>query len=301
LPTIIKRFAEINEFFETTGFDKRTNISDFFVFSFDELPIKSASSMPPYQKDFFQVSLIINSESSALSIDSQASQGQNNILYFLSPDHIFSWKRDQVTEGFICYFKTSFLGFFNGNIANDFSFFDLSNKNILNINDLESIGLKNDFEKLYQEYYTQNTYRVQILQSMLLSLLFKCKSLSENYSKEEQKHSKKQELLLRFKNLINNRFIADKQVNVYADMLNVTANYLNDCVKEQTGRTAKDLITDKIIIEAKKSLQYGSEDIAQIAFSLGFDEPTNFIRFFKTQTGSTPKAFREQTQQTHNV
>ncbi|MCA6407710.1 MAG: hypothetical protein IM575_01140, partial [Cytophagales bacterium] len=45
----IKRFKEINEFFETTGFEKRTDIVDFFVFRFDELPKDSALKMPPYQ------------------------------------------------------------------------------------------------------------------------------------------------------------------------------------------------------------------------------------------------------------
>jgi hypothetical protein len=53
----IKCFDEINDFFETTGLEKRTNIADFFVFLFDELPNDNALKMPPYQKDFYQISL----------------------------------------------------------------------------------------------------------------------------------------------------------------------------------------------------------------------------------------------------
>ena len=50
---------------------------------------------------------------------------------------------------------------------------------------------------------------------------------------------------------------------------------------------------DKIIQEAKKRLQYTTDDIAQIAFNIGFEEPTHFIRFFKTQTTITPNEYRK--------
>jgi AraC family transcriptional regulator, transcriptional activator of pobA len=292
LTTKIKRFAEINEFFQTTGFDKRTDINDFFIFTFDELPTHSAFKMPPYQKDFYQVSLIIRSDNSTLSINQQSNKGQQNVLYFLSPEHIFSWQRDTVTKGFICYFKAAFLDFFNGNITRDFSFFDLTSHNILTLQENQAAELTLDFEKIYREFYTPNNYRVQVLQSLLLSLLFKLKNINEAYSTERSPISKKQDLLLRFKNLVNNCYLTQKQVSDYAAKLFVTANYLNECVKEQTGKTAKEIITEKIIIEAKKALQFSDDDVAQVAYNLGFDEPTNFIRFFKAHTSMTPKAFK---------
>jgi AraC family transcriptional regulator, transcriptional activator of pobA len=294
LTTKIQRFAEINTFFEATGFKKRTDIADFFVFAFDELPQDGLLKMPPYQKDFYQVSLIIRSDSSSFVINQQTNNEQKNLLYFLSPDHIFSWQRDVVTQGFICYFKPSFLGFYKGNVAQDFSFFDLSEQNILYLNSQQSHELNGDFDRLYKEFYTQNNYRIQILQSFLLSLLFKCKSLNDAYAPEQTKPSKKQELLMRFRNLVNNCYITNKQVGDYAEKLFVTANYLNDIVKEQTGKTAKELVTEKIMTEAKKALQYSTDDIAQVAYNLGFEEPTNFIRFFKTHAQLTPKSFRNQ-------
>lgn len=294
MTTKIRRFAEINEFFETTGFKKRTDITDFFIFSFEELPKDGLLKMSPYQKNFFQVSLIIKSDTSQLSINQQDNSDLQNVLYFLSPDHTFSWQRDTVTKGFVCYFKTSFLGFYNGNVANDFSFFELSEKNILILDVNQVKDLYSEFEKLHKEFYTKSSYRTQILQSFLLSLLFKCKNLNDEYNEKQSKPSKKQDLLFRFKNLVNNCYLTHKQVSEYADKLFVTANHLNDSVKEQTGKTAKEFISEKTILEAKKALQYSTDDVAQIAFNLGFEEPTNFIRFFKTQTNLTPKAFRNE-------
>lgn len=288
----IRRFNEINEFFETTGFEKRTDIADFFVFRFDELPKDNALKMPPYQKDFYQVSLIINSGNATADINEQSNNTLENTLYFLSPDHILSWLRNSQTTGFVVYFKKDFVNLFSGNFNNEFSFFHLSQQNFLKLENAQAIELTSDFEKLYKEYYTPNTYRIQILQSFLLSLLFKYKSLQEVIGRTNKKPLKKQELVFQFQNFVTNCYIKHKQVGEYAKELNVTANTLNQSVKEVLGKTAKELISEKIIQESKKRLKYTTDDISEIAFSIGFEEPTHFIRFFKKHTSTTPKEYR---------
>ena len=289
----IKRFKEINEFFETTGFEKRTNIDSFFIFMFEELSKDNGFRMPPYQKDFYQISLILNADKAEIGINDQENKSLENTLYFLSPDHIFSWQRNKNTSGFIVYFKTNFLDFYNGNIKNTFPYFDLSQTNFISLKTDQATELMEDFKKLYSEYYHANTYREQILQSFLLSLLFKCKSLQESINSSTIKLSKKQDLVLRFQNLVSNCFLQDKQVNDYAGKLFVSANMLNISTKELTGKTAKEIIAERVIQEAKKQLQYSTDDIAEIAYYLGFEEPTHFIRFFKNQTSVTPKDYRQ--------
>lgn len=289
----INRFSDINQFFETTGFEKRTDISEFFIFTFDELPKEKTLKMSPYQKDFYQISLILNADKAEIGINEQANTSLENTLYFLSPDHVFSWQRNSLTTGFIVYFKADFLNFFNGNFKTEFSFFDLSQSNFLALEPLKSSELATDFARFYVEFYTPNAYRVQILQSFLLSLLFKFKSLQEASSHKIIKPSKKQDVVFKFQNLVSNCYLTHKHVEDYAQKLFISANMLNQTVKELTGKTAKEVIADKIIQEAKKLLQYTTDDIAQVAFNLGFEEPTHFIRFFKNQTAVTPKAFRQ--------
>jgi AraC family transcriptional regulator, transcriptional activator of pobA len=288
----INRFADINQFFETTGFEKRTDIAEFFVFTFGELSASSRMKMPTYQKDFYQITIITQGDKAEIAINNQHQNTLENTLYFLSPDHVFSWQRSVNTSGFIVYFKPHFLDFYSGSIAADFSFFDLTENNILQITAEQSTDLAADFAKLYKEFHTPNTYRVQILQSFLLSLLFKCKSLFHSFSNPDIKPSKKQDLVFKFKNLVNNCYLTEKQVGDYAQKLFVSANMLNQAVKELTGKTAKEVIAEKITQEAQKQLHYSTDDIAEIAFYLGFEEPTHFIRFFKSQTSLTPKEYR---------
>jgi AraC family transcriptional activator of pobA len=78
----------------------------------------------------------------------------------------------------------------------------------------------------------------------------------------------------------------------YADRLAVHVNHLNKVLKEVTGRTTTDIISKRIIVEAKILLKQTDWNIAEIAYTLGFEDPAHFSNFFKKQTALTPVAFR---------
>lgn len=286
------RFKEINEFFESTGFEMRTDIPDFFVFSFSDIPKNGIMSMLPYQKDFYHITLVLKSKNSEITIDEQQNRKKENFLFFLSTEHIYSWQRDFDVKGFTIFFKPSFLNFYTGNFETDFSFFDLADRNIIELPASIINEVSEDFQKLHKDFQTSSTYREQILQTQLLSLLYKFKGIQEDSSTQEILPSKKQILVFKFKNLVSNLFVTCKQVGDYAGKLFVSANTLNTIVKDLTGKTAKEIINDRVILESKKMLLYTSNDIAEIAFTIGFDEPTHFIRFFKAHTLQTPKEYR---------
>ncbi|GAA4271199.1 AraC family transcriptional regulator [Aquimarina gracilis] len=73
----------------------------------------------------------------------------------------------------------------------------------------------------------------------------------------------------------------------------MTPNYLTTTVKQITGKTAKDIIQQRVFLESKTMLSFTSLDIAEIAFQLNFQEPTHFTRFFKKYSGVTPNKFRQ--------
>src|SRR5207244_7989840 len=83
-----------------------------------------------------------------------------------------------------------------------------------------------------------------------------------------------------------------KTAQDYAKSLNVHVNYLNRAVKDVTGRPTTAHITERIISEAKALLQHTDWNIADIAYSLGFEYPTYFNNYFKKMTGTIPKSLR---------
>ncbi|OSY88294.1 hypothetical protein WH52_05845 [Tenacibaculum holothuriorum] len=290
----IKRYKEINNFLEATGFYKKTDISDFFILKFEEITSSSVYHMPPYQKDFYQIGFIIKTNNGTkIEIDTHKNEQLQNSLFFVSPDHIYSWTRSEHVTGYILYFKRDYLNFYQGDLKKDFTFFDIADKNSFHLKDTTATTLTDDFEKLYKEYHTKTLYRYQIIQSSLLALLFKIKSLEEITLDNTSTLTTKEMLVFKFQNLVKNCFRRDKQVKNYADKLHVSSSHLNEVLKEVKGKTAKELIIEKTLSEAKKELSYTTLSIAEVAYNMGFEEPTHFTRFFKKYLHKTPKQYRE--------
>jgi len=81
-------------------------------------------------------------------------------------------------------------------------------------------------------------------------------------------------------------------VGYFADKCCYSPKYFGELVKTETGRTAKDIINDRLLSAAKSMLQDESLSIALVSRKLGFEYPQHFVRFFKTRTGRTPSDFR---------
>jgi AraC family transcriptional activator of pobA len=82
-------------------------------------------------------------------------------------------------------------------------------------------------------------------------------------------------------------------VNQLAESLYVSARYLSDLLKQETGKTAMDLIHISLISEAKNLLREGNQGVAEIAYQLGFENSSYFTRLFKKQTGLKPLEFKK--------
>ncbi|WP_430406744.1 helix-turn-helix domain-containing protein [Fluviicola sp.] len=81
-------------------------------------------------------------------------------------------------------------------------------------------------------------------------------------------------------------------VSSLAEKMNLSPRYLTDLLKEETGKTALELIHLFLISEAKNMLTEGELNISEISSSLGFENPTYFSRLFKKEVGSTPNKFK---------
>ena len=89
-----------------------------------------------------------------------------------------------------------------------------------------------------------------------------------------------------------NEIINTPNVGYFADKASLTTGYFSNLIKKETGMAPKDLISLKLIDEAKRRLIETNQDISVIAYSLGFDYPAHFSRLFKKITGFTPKEYR---------
>ena len=96
----------------------------------------------------------------------------------------------------------------------------------------------------------------------------------------------------KFKRLVNEQFRSSEAVASYANRIGVSPGQLTRLTKQVLGLTALDVINARLVFEAERELTYTADSIKQIAAKLGFDDEAYFSRFFKKETGQSPKAFR---------
>lgn len=113
-------------------------------------------------------------------------------------------------------------------------------------------------------------------------------------TREEINHS----VVKKFKTLLNEYIEKDAltsglpTVSYFADKCCLSTGYFGELVRVETGRTAKDFISDHLIAAAKQLLNDVTLSITEVSERLGFEYPQHFVRFFKAKTGKTPSQYR---------
>ncbi len=119
--------------------------------------------------------------------------------------------------------------------------------------------------------------------------------LQENGEITKPKRTPIQQLLYRFQNAVVTHYHENREVQFYANLLCLSPKYFGSIIKEQTGIPAGEWITRYVIVQAKSLLRHNLNlNIQQISFQLGFPDPAAFTRYFKANTGMTPKEYRAQ-------
>lgn len=95
-----------------------------------------------------------------------------------------------------------------------------------------------------------------------------------------------------FRDHIEQQFRAWHKVSDYADRLGYSARTLNRLARQHTGLSAKQLIDERVVLEAKRQLSHADASVAEVARNLGFEDASNFSSYFRRHTGTTPALFR---------
>ncbi|KAA3632544.1 MAG: AraC family transcriptional regulator [Bacteroidetes bacterium] len=156
--------------------------------------------------------------------------------------------------------------------------------------DLKQIFDAMDIE--FQRDYDNVQYN--ILQNLLHVFLLQAERAMRKQGFEELKPSANLDYLLLFKDLLEDYFHKEKSVKYYASELTISEKQLHKATTSVLDKTPKQIINERVLLEAKRLLVHSNQPIKSIAYELGYDEPTNFIKYFRKYTGTTPSEFREQ-------
>lgn len=160
---------------------------------------------------------------------------------------------------------------------------------------------KNSFEKLhsilgyiFQEYTDQKDGYQEVIRAQLdIFFIEFVRNRQETKPSSNTATAYEQERLEEFLQLIELHVASKKQISEYAGMLNISNYQLGAITKSILGKSPSDLVNEFIILEAKRYLLATPDQVNQIAWHLGYEDPSYFIRFFKKHTGYSPDAFRQ--------
>jgi len=126
--------------------------------------------------------------------------------------------------------------------------------------------------------------------SILLIMLERSRrNLPEVVTREDPQLSTFQDFITHLEGNLRNHH----SVGFYADSVHLTPRQLSSIVKQFTGRTAKQIILERIILEAKRLLKHSNASVKEISYALGFKDPSYFSKVFKNTTGMSPNQFKE--------
>lgn len=147
-------------------------------------------------------------------------------------------------------------------------------------------------ENLIEEFKQNETAQYDMLQTYLKQfIILAVRIQKENHQLKENSESK---LFKDFSVLVEMNFKQLHSVTEYANRLGVSPKSLSKNFQKIGSNTPSDFIKNRIILEAKRQLLYSTDSIKQIAFSLGFNDPAYFSRFFTKSTSKSPLQFKKE-------
>ena len=280
---IAKEIGHFNVFETETLFDKNTGIR----------------IMPYSRRAYYKISWI-RGKSRAEYADKVIDIDENALL-FATPKIPYHWlPEDSNQTGMFCIFTADFLTPGKGGVnLDDLPIFQPGQLPVFQLDTEEVREIEYIFRKMLKELGADYRFKYDLLRNLVLELIHYGQKLQPMHALGTTQNASERISSL-FIELLERQFplkSIDQRLSLrtakdYADRLAVHVNHLNKVLKEVTGNTTTQIISNRIIQEAKILLKQTTWNIAEIAYALGFDDPSHFSHFFKRQTAFTPAAFR---------
>jgi len=242
-----------------------------------------------YRLDFY-IMIFITSGKGSHEIDFKVHSFESGDVILISKDQVHRFISMSEASGYIILFTEEYL--LNHYEKSRSDFLGYFTNPIISIDESKletSIGLMNI---LYKEYSMEDSVDdTQLIKSLFRSFILSLRKNKELDIKRETTTFSTR--FVEFKNLVEQYYKEKKTVVEYAELMLVSQKTINQITRRAVDLSAKQFIIDRIILESKRYLAQGELTINEISYMLGFDEPSNFTKFFKRYEGISPNQFKK--------
>lgn len=272
---------------------------EFEIFTLDSLFSRQDrldhSLYHPHRVAFYCI-LFFSKGSGVHEIDFKPYRYSEGSVLFISKGQVQAFERHPGTDGFMMLFTEDFISknLIHSDILSRYGLYNYHlHSPLIYPEETGEEHFSHIISEIFEEYLVSDDFaKEEILRSLLNLLLLKAERIKRTIHTEE----KNTEWLIKFglfRNLLENYFSKTRNAKDYAGMMDISYKYLNEICKSISGSTAKEFIDKFIILETKRHLAMSDSSIKELTYEFGFDEPTNFVKFFKKHTAQTPSQFKK--------
>ncbi|HQD09149.1 MAG TPA: helix-turn-helix transcriptional regulator [Flavihumibacter sp.] len=297
----IAYFDNLVESFKNTSGAPEPKSPHFDLVRFEDFPNRIQDGAGnPFRLNAFVIGLVTGG-SFELNISNQVFKVEKGALYFTSPWHIRQYANVHDWQGYLLFFTPDFIFQYPQGeyIFREFRFFHTENGLLVTPDSAQSEKLLTDLNQMYALLHSEHPERLKMLYHYLNIFLYECKSMF--VADTPAISNGKDSTLNNFLQSLNNYFIElnkgkkDKALTLkyVANELHLHPTYLSNLLKQQTGKTAAQLVRERLILEAQSLLKNTDMTVAEVAYYLHFKDNSNFAKFFRHQVGASPSDYRE--------
>lgn len=267
--------------------------SNFFYISRIE-NFKDSMKFPllPHRKTVFDFEFITHgSTARSKGLDSYK-LGENTFFFLPAYQISMHEQMSEDSKGFYCHFELDLLQHSLGHraIVQEFSFLNFASNPVLIVPEENLQDILNILHRIEKEFLGNHKDKYEVIKMNLLCLFVELRRFSQPDLIQNKNAALR--ITQQYKNALI-QFIYEKTlVSEYADLLSISPNHLQKCVKSITGKSAHTLLDEMVLLESKVLLKQSALAISDIAFKIGKQDPSDFARFFKSKTGYTPTEYR---------
>lgn len=291
--TSIPIYEEINDLHRLTGSKLRTKNPLFHCFNMAEANDLKNTHTPPHRANFYTLALNLGTEDLTYTLNENTFHKPTNFILCVAPGQVVHWEKEGDWFGYCTFFKSELLLFKEQtNFLQQYPFFQFNETNLIETGQLNTQQIQKLFEIILQEQKEKGAFAEQTIRSCFQAILWKIRQLYETSFNNSASHRASVVITAQFQYLVNQHFYSKTTVEEYAHLLSITPNHLSQTIKSTTGKTALQYVSERRLQESKSLLTYTNHTIAEIAYQLGFSQPTHFSKFFKQAVGQSPREFR---------
>lgn len=243
-----------------------------------------------HRHDFFFI-LLLKKGRGNHEIDFKSYKVNDDTIFFMRPGQVHQLNLKAGSSGYLMQFSRDF--YFPTDKFAVQRLRRASSKSLCKIDSKKVNSLLAIMNSIFQEYGDKQEGFQEVVKANLGIFFIEIIRNRQNIkSPSNNANSYQQQRLEELYALIETHIATHKHVSQYADMLNLSSYQLNAITRMTLGKSCSELINEFIILESKRSLLATSNQVNQIAYQLGYEDVSYFIRFFKKHMGQTPEVFR---------